>query len=276
MTRMIAVAALVALMAVCVSTALAQDIKPPRILFLSKSEGFEHSPVAVKDGKPSLAETVLEQLAKDNGSPFTSTKDASLINADNLKNYDMVIFYTQGDLTKPSKDGGAPMGEKGQADLVEWVKNGGRFMGFHSASDTFHTPANGEVTPYLNMLGAEFTSHGGQFKGKLNIVDPFHPAMKSVPKDWSFEEEWYLFNHFNKASMHVLALLDPSEGGVKQDKYRIPPYPVIWCSAFGKGKVYFSALGHREDVWESPVFKSSILDAGMWLMAPGTEGTEPN
>ncbi len=277
MTRMIAVATLAGLAAVCVaSTSLAQDMTPPRILFLSKSEGFEHSPVAVKDGKPCLAETVLGQLAQENGSPFKSTKDASLINADNLKNYDLVCFYTQGDLTKPSKDGGAPMGEKGQADLVEWIKNGGRFMGFHSASDTFHTPADGEVTPYLKMVGAEFTGHGGQFKGTLKIVDPMHPAMENVPKDWSFPEEWYLFNHFNTATMHVLALLDPGEDGAKQEKYRIAPYPSIWCSALGKGKVYFSSLGHREDVWESPTFQKSIVDAGMWLMAPGTEGTEPN
>lgn len=276
MTRMIVVTALIGLTAVCVSTAFAQDITPPRILFLSKSEGFEHSPVAVKDGKPSLAESILKQLAQDNGSPFTSTKDASLINADNLKNYDIVCFYTQGDLTKPSKDGGAPMGEKGQADLVEWVKNGGRFIGFHSASDTFHTPAGGEVTPYLKMVGAEFTSHGAQFKGTLKIVDPTHPTMEDVPKDWSFDEEWYLFNHFNTDSMHVLALLDPGEEGAKQDKYRIPPYPVIWCSSFGKGKVYFSALGHREDVWENPIFQKSIVDAATWLMDPNSGGTEPN
>jgi len=256
--------------------AVAQDITPPRILFLSKSEGFEHSPVAVKGDQPSLAETILGRLARENGSPFTSTKDASLINADNLKNYDLVCFYTQGDLTRPSKDGGAPMGEKGQAELVEWVRNGGRFMGFHSASDTFHTPAGGEVTPYLKMVGAEFVTHGAQFKGTLKIVDPAHPAMASIPADWSFEEEWYLFKNFNTETMHVLALLDPGEAGAKQAAYRIAPYPVIWCSALGKGKVYFSALGHREDLWENPTFQASIVDAAMWLMEEGTDGTEPN
>lgn len=277
MGRVTAMVILMAFVTACIAvTAMAQDITPPRILFLSKSEGFEHSPVAVADGKPSLAETILGTLAKQNDSPFTSTKDASLINADNLKNYDLVVFYTQGDLTKPSKDGGAPMGEKGQADLVEWVKNGGRFMGFHSASDTFHTPDGGEVTPYLKMVGAEFTTHGAQFKGTLKVVDPTHPTMVDVPVDWSFDEEWYLFKNFNTATMHVLALLDPGEDGAKQDKYRIPPYPAIWCSALGKGKVYFTALGHREDVWESPVFQSSIVDAAQWLMTAGTAGTEPN
>jgi len=260
-----------------VAPAFAQNVTPPRILFLSKSEGFEHSPVAVKDGKPCIAEQMLKMLALDNeAESFKSTKDASLITAENLKNYDMVIFYTQGDLTKPSKDGGAAMSEKGQADLVEWVKNGGRFMGFHSASDTFHTPAGGEVTPYLKMLGGEFKGHGPQFEGTVKLVDPGHPSVANIPASWKFKEEWYAFTNFNKESIHVLALLDPGEAGAKHELYKSGPYPIIWCSVFGKGKVYFSGLGHRDELWADPTFQKSIVDAGMWLMSEGTSGNEPN
>lgn len=267
--------AVIVLAAVAAPMAMAQD-SPPRILFLSKSEAFEHGPVAQKGGKPSVADIALGELAKENESPFTTTKDASAINAANLKNFDLVIFYTQGDLTKPSKDGGAAMSEKGVAELLEWIKAGGAFMGFHSASDTFHTPKGGEVTPYLKMVGGEFTGHGAQFEGTVKVVDPTHPAVAAIPKDWKIKEEWYAFNNFNKDSIRVLALLDPGAERAKQKMYDVPDYPVIWVSAYGKGKVYFNAIGHREELWQDPVFRKSIVDAGKWLAAPGAEGTEPN
>ena len=260
---------------IAVPIALAQDA--PRILFYSRSEGFEHSPVVQKEGKPCVAEKVLSDLASQNGAPFTSTKDGTKITAENLKNFDLVIFYTQGDLTKPtSKDGAPPVGPKGEADLVEWVKNGGRLMGFHSASDTFHTPPSGEVTPYLKMLGAEFSGHGPQFEGTVKVVDPMHPTMANIPKDWKLLEEWYMFKNFNKDTVHVLALLDPGPARAKVKDYNIPDYPIIWCGKFGNGKVYFSALGHRDEIWQDPIFQSSIVDAGTWLQEEGAEGTEPN
>lgn len=267
-----------ALALVSASPAFAQDVQAPRILFLSKSEGFEHGPVAQKAGAPSVAEKVLKQLAEDNGATsFESTKDASKINAANLKNYDLLIFYTQGDLSKPGKDGAPGIGPDGQAELVEWVKNGGRLMGFHSASDTFHTPAGGEITPYLKMLGAEFAGHWRQFAGAVKIVDAAHPAVAGFPVDYKPMEEWYTFKDFNTGAVRVLALMDPGEERVKQKEYNIPAYPVIWVAACGKGKVYFSALGHREDMWEKDtVFQRSIVDAGMWLMTGDLTGTEPN
>ncbi len=253
--------------------------EPPRILFYSRSQGFEHGPVAVKDGVPSVAEKALSELAAENEAPFTSTKDGTKITAENLKNFDLVIFYTQGDITAAdSKDKAPPVSEKGIADLLEWVKNGGRFMGFHSASDTMHTPKGGEVTPYLKMVGAEFIGHGPQFQGTVKVVDPTHPAMENIPQDWKFLEEWYTFNNYNKDTMHVLALLHPGDKIAAKEKcYDVPDYPMIWVSAFGKGKVYFNGIGHREELWqEDQTFRASIVDAAKWLMSEGQEGMEPN
>ena len=243
------------------------------ILFLTKSEGFEHSPVALKDGK-TYAGKVIQELADAHGASFTETKNGSVINAENLKNYDLVMFYTSGDLTKPSKDGGDAMGPNGQAELLEWIKNGAGFMAFHSTTDTFHTPAGGEVTPFVKMLGAEFVSHGKQFVGTVKVVDTAHPAMASIPQDWKTNEEWYLFKNFNKETMHVLALMDPGEERAKQEVYNIASYPVIWCSQYGNGKVYFSALGHGEEMWDNDSFQQNIIDAATWLLEDGAASVD--
>ncbi|HOZ48419.1 MAG TPA: ThuA domain-containing protein [Candidatus Hydrogenedentes bacterium] len=249
---------------------------PLRILYLTKSQGFEHSVVAEKDGKPSWSGVALTKLAEEMGAELTCTKDASVVNAENLKKYDLVVFYTQGDLTQSSKDGGAPMGPSGEADLLAWIRAGGRYLGFHSASDTFHGPEGGPVTPYLDMVGGEFNGHGAQFVGAVKVVDPTHPAMAHIPQDWAVKEEWYTFKSFNTKTMHVLALMDAGDERAKQEMYNTPSYPIIWCSEYGAGRVLLNGMGHREDLWLNAAFKQSIVDAIHWLMADGPAQAEPN
>ncbi|MBX7258916.1 MAG: ThuA domain-containing protein [Candidatus Hydrogenedentes bacterium] len=247
-----------------------------KVLVLSKSAGFEHSVIKYNDQNVSHVDTVLKPLFEGMGMTYESTKDASKINAENLKNYKLVIFYTTGDLTQAGTDGQPPMGPNGVADLLAWLNNGGSVMGFHSSTDSFHTPENGEVTPFLKMLGGEFKTHGKQFAGTLKVVDPDHPAMARFPKDWQIQDEWYMFINLNQKDMHVLALLDPGEERSKQEMYNVPSYPMIWCSQYGNGRVYFNGMGHREDVWTNPDFIKVIEDAAKWTMGQGPAKNEPN
>ena len=265
--EILSILAIMLSVAVAAPSALAESpLSGARILFLSKSEAFEHSVIAQKDGNPSHCDTVMKPLLEEKGATYTSTKDASLINADNLGNYDIVIFYTQGDISKPGKDGAPGIGPNGETELLAWIEKGGLFMGYHAASDTFHTPKDGDVSPFLKMAGGEFAGHGAQFRGTVKVVDPSHPAMASIPEEWTIREEWYKFRNLNEKTMRVLALLDPGKEREKQKMYNVPSYPMIWCSAYGDGRVYFNGIGHREDVWTSDVFKASIIDAAEWLL----------
>ncbi len=247
-------------------------------IFVTKSQGFEHSCIRQEAGLPSHVDKILTALLEPKGIKLLCTKDAELINAENLKNYNLVVFFTQGDISViGEKDQGKPMGPSGVADLIAWVEAGGSFMGFHCASDTFHTPEGGPVTPYLDMLGGEFLTHGAQFEGTLKVVDTAHPTMANVPQGFKIYDEWYAFRNYNTEKIHVLALLDPGEERTKQaDKYNIPDYPVIWCRTVGEGRVFYNALGHREDVWENPVFQQHVVDAAMWTLGEGPANAEPN
>jgi len=242
----------------------AQRLQGTRILFLTKSEGFLHGVVAAKPGKPSHAGTVLAQLAKDNGATLDETNDASVINVENLKNYDLLVFYTQGDIRNSGgKDGAPGMGQEGLDALIAWIKAGGAFLGYHSATDTLRM----DGSPYRDMIGAGFASHGAQFKGTVKVVDAAHPVMKSIPQDWQIKDEWYTFNHWNSKNLRVLALMDPGARERKrQPLYNAPDYPVIWVAAYGDGLVYYDALGHREDVWLNSTFQNSIVDAACWVL----------
>src|SRR6185369_4502044 len=158
--------------------------RPKKVLFFSKSSGFEHSVIKRIDGKPSHAEKVLLELAPKHNIEFTFSKDGSLFTPEYLAGFDAYMFYTTGDLTTPGTDKQPPMSAKGKAAFLQAIKNGKGFIGTHSATDTFHSPGNEKpgaaryqndgdsVDPYIAMIGGEFIMHGAQQKSRMIGVNP--------------------------------------------------------------------------------------------------------
>ncbi|HNR30594.1 MAG TPA: ThuA domain-containing protein [Candidatus Hydrogenedentes bacterium] len=262
---------------VILTASLAAGAAPLRILYITKSEGFEHSPVSEPDGRTSHSEMWLARIAEEIGATLRSTKNAVEVNAENLKNYDVVIFYTQGDLTKiGEKDAGEPMAATGVEELLAWVKAGGGFVAIHSGTDSFRSGKDGEPTPYTEMVGGEFRTHGPQFKGTLKVVDPAHPIMAGQPAEWEVMEEWYLHRNFNAKTMRVLATLDPGRAGRRVKGYDLPDIPMVWCSTYGEGRVFVNAMGHREDVWDHEHFRSTLVNGIKWAAGAGGALADPN
>ncbi len=265
------------------STAYHADAEDTRVLLLTKSSTFIHSVIAERKGQPSHVTTVLGELGKKHDFVVTSTKDASRINAADLENFDVVIFYTTGDLTISGGtgtgmfkgDGEPAMGANGVAELREWVKNGGGFIGLHSGADTFHGDGK-TLTPYLDLLGAEFVVHGMQFEGTMRVTDKDHPTMKGVPETITCKEEWYTFDLYDTPKIHVLAMMEPGEIGARQTLYDIPDYPIAWCRGFGEGRSYYQGMGHRKDVWTNKAYQRSVVNAIHWAAGDGPLDADAN
>ncbi len=225
---------------------------PKKVLVVTVTEGFRHSSIPT-------AEKVLGELAKDT-SLFTvdyarvEPKDPQFEDPDPkqhkakvdaaikavlaekmspaaLKQYDAIIFAnTTGDLPLPDKQA-----------FLDWIKSGKGFVGMHSASDTFHGFAG-----YIDMLGGEFQTHPPGFYNvdALN-QDQECPACKHLGPDWKVFDEIYLFKNYDPAKVHELLTLD------KHPKDKTPGhFPISWCKEYGQGRVFYTALGHREDVWD--------------------------
>ncbi|HDP35702.1 MAG TPA: ThuA domain-containing protein [Candidatus Hydrogenedentes bacterium] len=266
-----------ALLIFCVLPGAVADDAPskPRVLLLTKSSGFEHGVIKNDASGTSHVERIMTPIVEKMGGAITCTKDASMINKASLENYDVVIFYTSGVLTEAGEDGNPPMTAEGPAALFDWIRGGGGFIGFHSATDSFRSGGD-TPTPYIEMLGGEFVTHGAQFEGTIRNVSPAHPAIASLPETWSLRDEWYLFRHLNKDAMHVLALLEIGDKGRRQRMYDIPDYPMIWCRAFGEGRVLYNGMGHREDVWEHPAFQAIVEEHIRWASGEGALNADPN
>jgi len=171
-----------------------------KILFFTKSSGFEHSVISWKNGQPGYAEKVLLKLGEKNGWEFTFSKDGSKFSKDYLSQFDAVFFYTTGDLCSPGTDKQPPMTPEGKQALLECVRGGKGFIGTHAASDTFHTNGEDKKDPdryvnhgenadaYVRFLGGEFIKHGAQQVAKNTVTDPKFPGCENAGHAFALQE----------------------------------------------------------------------------------------
>jgi type 1 glutamine amidotransferase len=146
-----------------------------------------------------------------------------------LKNYDAVAFLsTTGELPIPDKDA-----------FFRWIADGHAFIGVHAATDTLH-----QTPEYIKMIGGEFAGHGS-WHPKTAIVNK--DAKSPITAGWGnaidINEELFLFRNYDPKQVHVLLAMD-------KQPYTGEPgeYPVSWIKMYGKGRVFYTSLGHRDDV----------------------------
>ena len=226
---------------------------PKKVLVVTVTKGFRHSSIPT-------AEKVLAELAKESGA-FTveyarvepkdpqfkgddGKPDKAKVNAAikavlaekmspaALKRYDAVIFAnTTGDLPLPDNQA-----------FLDWIKSGKGFVGMHAATDTF--PG---FPGYTEMIGGHFKTHAAQLEVQPINQDPECPICAAFGKDWKVFDEIYQMKDFDPAKVHGLLTLD-RKPDVKDPSPGI--YPIAWCKEYGKGRVFYTSLGHREDVWD--------------------------
>jgi type 1 glutamine amidotransferase len=210
------------------------------------------------------------------GVEVVCSKDGSKFDGD-IEQFDCFAFYTCGDLTKPSIDKSPPMTLAGKKKLLKAIAGGKGFVGFHSASDTFHSKGpqyenQTKLDPYIVMLGGEFIVHGQQQKATMHVADPNFPGMDGV-EDFKLLEEWYALKNFAK-DLHVILVQETK--GMVNACYQRPPYPATWAHTYGKGRVFFTSMGHREDVWTNPTFQKIVTGGFNWALGNVEADVSPN
>lgn len=260
-----------------------------KILFFTKSSGFEHSVIKRTGDKPSFAEQILTELGPKHGFEFTFSKDGSLFTKDYLAQFDAYFFYTTGDLTTAGTDKNPPMTAAGKQAFLDAIKGGKGYVGSHSASDTFHSKESGggnnpdrsqryknygnEADPYVQMLGGEFIKHGKQQKAPMRVADGKFPGFAKAGTGFELNEEWYSLKDFAQ-NLHVILVQETAvmEGNI----YKRAAYPATWARMHGSGRVFYTSMGHREDVWTSELFQEIIVGALNWATRRVDADLTPN
>ena len=234
---------------IAVSPEVEGEREPLRVVVLTQSEGFVHDVVKAKRGEPSVVEAAMRAMGEAAEWEVTHLDDASGL-VERLGDADVVVFYTTGDL---------PLGEGGVEKLVAWVEGGGGFVGIHPATDTLM-----KNDAYIGLIGGRFDGHpwGAGDTVTISVTDRDHPATSHMEESMTFKEEIYQFSGFDRDTVRVLISLDQenTKKKIKEERF----VPIAWCKDVGEGRVFYTSLGHRGDVWEADWYAPHIIGGVEW------------
>lgn len=263
--RILRYAALIALTLLLCAPLMAQT-KKKKLLAIGEVKGFQHDSV-------SHALATIERMGRESGVYDTYIRtDTQLVtkeklkgNAKNLDHFDAVLFYTTGEL---------PLNEEQKAALMSFVKEEGKgFVGIHSATDTFY-----EWPEYGEMIGGYFDSHPwNTFDAQIIVEDRSHPTTEHFPPELVIHDEIYQFKNWSRDKVRVLMSLDASKLDLKNKNVRRTDkdFAVTWVKNHGKGRVFYSTLGHTEQVWDRKDVQKMYFEAVKWVMGLSEGSTEP-
>ena len=219
--------------------------KPRKILVYSKPSGFKHASIKTCD-------KMLKVMAEKTKAFTVEFGDISKFTPETLKTYDAVLFNNT---TKCEKDFKDPATREA---LLNYIKNGGGYIGIHSASDAGYP----QWPEYTKMVGGTFDGHPWNAGGTWGIrnEDPKNPILKPFDgKNFKIKDELYKYKEYDRSTMRVLLSIDvevsPKGKKERQDK----DHALVWVKNYGKGRIFFSSLGHNHGVfWHKQVVQ-------MWL-----------
>lgn len=241
----------------------AREKAKKRLLVVTHTEGFRHGVIP-------KSEQVLQDLSGRSGFftvDFCRTKEdvKKMLTLAGLRDYDGVFFAnTTGNLGIPNLPA-----------FLAWIKTGRAFLGAHAATDTYRSAAPGGSMDYIEMIGGEFKTHGKQCEIVANVDDPSHPSVKHLAPAYTVFDEIYEHIHNDRTKVHALLSIDKHPDDGHPEANQPADMLIAWCKDYGKGKVFYTALGHRDEVWEGEPFQKHIIGALKWAFGLEKGRSEP-
>ncbi|SDU61467.1 ThuA domain-containing protein [Jiangella alkaliphila] len=204
------------------------------VLVFSKTAGFRH------DSIPTGIATI-QELGTERGWEVTATEDAAQFTAENLAQYDVVVWLsTTGDV----------LNDEQQAAFEGYIAAGGGYAGVHAAADTEY-----DWAWYGGLVGAYFQSHPQIQPATVVVEDRVHPSTQHLPDRWERTDEWYDYRASPRGDVHVLASLDADsyEGDVMG-----ADHPIAWCQDYEGGRSWYTGGGHTQESYAEAEFREHL------------------
>lgn len=235
------------------------------VLVISQTKGFEHD--SVTDGMVAIYNMGRESGFWDailrTDTELITKKDLGR-NAKNLDYFDAIVFV--------STTGELDLDDSQKRDMMSFIKDDGKgFVGVHAALDT-----NYKWPEYGEMIGGWFDQHPwSTFNAPIINEDPGFPAVRHFPKEFVKYDEIYQPKAWSREKVNVLLSLDSTKLNYennprihRQDR----DFAVAWAKMYGKGRVFYSTLGHTEEAWSDPDIRKMYFEAIKWVLGM-TEGS---
>jgi len=173
----------------------------------------------------------------------------SYLDKELMSSIDLVLqIYTMSSIT-----------EEQEAGLLKAVREHGvSIAGWHGGlADAFR-----QNTEYQFMVGGQWVSHpGGIIDYEVNIIDHDDPITKGLSNFKVKSEQYY---------MHVDPLNEVLATTTFSDEHAFwikgATLPVVWKKSYGKGKVFYTSLGHTADVFDIPEALTILKRGILWSL----------
>ncbi|MDB4292579.1 ThuA domain-containing protein [Maribacter sp.] len=207
------------------------DDQPRRIEMLFLGHDLEHH------NSGAYFPILATALTKD-GINITYTEDVDDLNSANLDLYDGLIVYANHESINSCQE----------KALLDFVSEGNAFIPIHSASFCFKNSPE-----YIDLVGAQFMEHD-TLTFSASITNKEHPLMKNVT-DFEAWDETYVHA---KIADDITVLMERVDGDHRE--------PWTWVKEYGEGKVFYTASGHDERVWNHPGFQNLVREGILWAV----------
>lgn len=251
--------------------ATAKPTQPRRLLIYNFTRGVYH------DEAIAWATRALELMGEKTGAFTTTTSvDAGVFTPERLREFDAVVMNN----TMLNVFGPPEVEEARMRALVEFVRGGKGLVGIHSASVWEKDSASPTEVEFRQLIGGRFRNHPWESEpASIRVEDPAHPlnaawaGKTTLPLPW-LDELFQFDPPYSRDKVRVLVSLDLSETtdkGQRPDK----DYPLAWIQTCGKGRSFYSALGHNKNAFSDPAFLRLLQDGVRFAVGDLPSDTTP-
>lgn len=216
---------------------------------VTNGKGFVHDNIET-------SVTALKEICAEKGITCDASDQPAVFTAENLKQYKALIF---------SNSNNEAFSDAAQSKaFVEFVENGGGFVGIHSASGSERSNPD-----FKRVIGGRFVWHTANQKFTVVVADKKHPSTMALPERWEWKDEGYLCDL--EPNLHVLLEMDATTvASPKRDAWKLKfegdRYPLAWCQTVGKGRSFYTAVGHDKEAYADPLFRKHLQGAILWAL----------
>lgn len=220
------------------------------LIYTHNGEGYVH------DNIPSSV-AALKKIGESRGYKVIVSDDPAFFTPENIKRIDCIVFSNTNNEAFDT--------EAQKQVFVDFIRNGGGFVGIHSASGSER-----QWPWYTEMLGGKFVRHPPLQPFTLKVIDHSHPATQFLADTWEWEDECYYLDHLNPAIRVLLAVdlnsVEDEKKGEYPGKIFGDYFPLAWCQEFDGGRQFYTALGHKPEHYEDPVFIRHLTGGIQWAL----------
>jgi type 1 glutamine amidotransferase len=99
------------------------------------------------------------------------------------------------------------------------------------------------------------------------VEDRSHPATRHFPLTFTVRDEIYQFRNYSPDKVRVLMRLDEQKIDLQRKgvKRTDGDFGVTWVRNYGTGRIFYSTLGHANEVWDRPDVQKMFVEAVKWV-----------